>query len=316
VRTIVAAVQREYPNAIGHRMNGPDDRPTPREIHPAFYGCYDWHSAVHMHWSLARLLRTCPDELSSDLAAEARAVLDRHLSVEALSMETTYFERRPSFERPYGWGWALTLAGELADWDDPDARRWAGALEPLASLLADAFRTFLPKAQFPTRFGMHANSAFALARAWRWAQRDPRLRAAIVEAAQRWFDDDRDYPAAWEPNGADFLSGALTEAELMSLVLPADDFASWFDGFLPVVPSSLLEPVGVTDPSDGQLAHLHGYNLSRAHGLRVVARALGGRSDLAAAADRLVDASIDHVVGDDWMVEHWLASFAVLALDG
>jgi hypothetical protein len=313
VRTIVAAVQREYPNAIGHRMTGPDDRPTPRQIHPAFYGCLDWHSAVHMHWSLLRLVRDCGDALPDDLIADARAVLDRHLSTESLAAEAAYLADRPTFERPYGWGWALTLAAELADHEDTSVA--ASAIRPLVDTIAAAFRGFLPKAEFPTRFGMHPNSAFALARAWPWADRhDRELRGLIVDTARRWFADDRDYPAAWEPNGADFLSGALTEAELMSLVLPADEFARWFAGFLPEVPASLLEPVGVTDASDGQLAHLHGFNLSRAHGLRVVAQALGGRADLTDAADRLVDASIDHVVGDDWMVEHWLASFAILAL--
>lgn len=312
VRSIVDAVQREYPNSTGHRMTGPDDRPTPREIHPSFYGCFDWHSAVHMHWSLVRLVRTYGDALTLELADEARAVLARHFASDALAREAEYFVGRPTFERPYGWGWTLTLAAELADWDE--ASEWSEAMRPLASTLAASFCSFLPKAEFPTRFGMHPNSAFALTRAWPWTEHDPALRTAIVEAATRWFADDRDYPAAWEPNGADFLSGALTEAELMSLVLPAADFPSWFDRFLPEVPRSLLEPVGVTDASDGQLAHLHGFNLSRAHGLRVVAKALGGRDDLTSAAERLVEASIDHVVGDDWMVEHWLASFAILAL--
>lgn len=315
VTTIVAAVQREYPNAIGHRMDDADDRPTPRQLHPAFYGCYDWHSAVHMHWSLVRLLRVCPDSVTD----EAREVLDAHLSADRLAIEAAYLADRPGFSRPYGWGWALTLAAEIVDLDadgNADARRWVDAIVPLADTVSTGFQRFLPRAEFPTRFGMHPNSAFALARSWRWARRDPALRDTIETAARRWFADDRDYPAAWEPSGADFLSGALTEAELMSLVLSPTDFAAWFERFLPAIPVSLLAPVGVTDAADGQLAHLHGLNLSRAHGLRVVSTALGGAPHLERAADTLVAASIDHVVGDDWMVEHWLASFAILAMSG
>lgn len=311
-RTIVDAIQREYPNDLRHRMDGADDRPTPTEAHPAFFGCYDWHSAVEMHWALVRLLRRAPDAV----ATEARTVLDRHLTVAKLQVEADYFVDRPGFSRPYGWGWVFTLAADLDEWVDPDAARWAAAIEPLTTRLSSLLRAWLPKVQFPVRHGVHPNSAFALARAWRFTERDEPLRTAIVDAAQRWFADDRDYPAAWEPSGADFLSGALTEAELMSMVLPPHEFANWWRDFLPVIPTSLRTPATVTDSSDGQLAHLHGLNLFRAHAFRTVSTALGGVPDYDRLADDHVAASIDAVSGDDYMVEHWLAAYAVLALTG
>lgn len=310
--TVVSAIEREYPNEIRHRMDGPDDRPTPTQVHPAFFGCYDWHSAVEMHWALVRLLRHSPDQVGED----ARAVLDRHLSAPNLRVEADYVEARPSFGRPYGWGWVFTLAADLREWNDPDAERWADHIEPLTARLSSLLQAWLPKGQFPVRHGVHPNSAFALARNWRFAEHDDALRAVIVDAATRWFADDRDYPAAWEPSGADFLSGALTEAELMSLVLPPHEFANWWHDFLPAIPTSLRTPATVTDSSDGQLAHLHGLNLYRAHAFRTISMALGGVPDYDRLADDHLAASIDAVSGDDYMVEHWLAAFAVLALTG
>ena len=311
--TIVTAIRQEYPNDLRHRMDGPADRPTPREVHPAFYGCYDWHSAVEMHWALVRLLRHCPHLVGPD----ARATLDAHLTTEALATEAAYFANHRGFSRPYGWGWVFTLAHELADWaDDPDAQRWAAAIEPLTTVLSGLLQQWLAIAEYPLRNGAHTNTAFGLARTWPWAQRDPALRDSIADAAHRWFADDLDYPAQWEPDGADFLSATLTEAELMALVLPADRFGEWFAGFLPTIPATLLTPVAVSDTSDGQIAHLHGLNLHRAHGLHVLSTALGGRPDLDHAAAAHLAASLDRVCGDDYMVEHWLAAYAVLALTG
>ena len=315
--TVVGAVRLEYPNDLRHRMDHPDDRPTPRQVHPAFYGCYDWHSAVEMHWALARLLRHCPDVVGGD----AHATLNEHLTPAALATEAAYFADHRGFSRPYGWGWVFTLAHELADWAaaDPtvDAARWSAAMEPLTTVLSELLQRWLAVAAYPLRNGMHTNSAFGLARTWLWADRcDPALRDAIAAAAVRWFADDVDYPARWEPDGADFLSAALTETELMSMVLPAGRFREWFAGFLPTVPPSLLAPVTVSDTSDGQIAHLHGLNLHRAHGLRVLSAALGRREDLDRAAEAHLAASLDRVCGDDYMVEHWLAAYAVLALTG
>ena len=310
--TILGAIQQEYPNEIRHRMDHADDRPEPHEIHPAFYGCYDWHSAVHMHWALVRLARYCP----SFIPSRALEVLDAHLAADALVTEAAYFETHPNFSRPYGWGWVFMLATETAEWNDPRSQRWAANLAPLTAIVSVNLQRWLAKAEYPLRNGAHTNSAFSLARAWRWSEVDPALRAAIVDAATRWFAADHDFPARWEPDGADFLSPTLTEIELMSMVLDPTGFEQWHAKFLPEVPANLLTPVGATETSDGQIAHLHGLNLSRAHGLRTLSAALGGRDDLDRAAEAHMRASIDRVSGDDYMVEHWLASYAILALTG
>ena len=323
--TILAAVRREYPNQPRHQMSGPDDLATPSQLHPAFYGCYDWHSAVEMHWALACLVRLVPDDTPVDQIA---ALFDEHLSAENLRREADYLRAYPGFERPYGWGWALALADELAGQaaDDPRFVRWAEHVAPLADTVSAAFVRWLPRAGYPDRGGMHGNTAFALARALPHARRraasgDGDLLAAIDTAAQRWFAADTDYPAGWEPSGADFLSGALTEAVLMGELLDAAPFADWLAAFLPGlpegVPASLFEPVAVTDPTDGQGAHLHGLNLYRAHAFDRLARRLpagAGTDALREARRRHAQASLPAVSGGDWMVEHWLAAYAVLLL--
>jgi hypothetical protein len=316
----LANIDREYPNAIHHTMTGPDDRPLPREAHPAFYGSYDWHSCVEMHWMLVRLLRAAPHAVPE---AAVRAGLDAHLTADALAAEARYLAERPGWQRPYGRGWALALAHEVAAWDDPDARRWNAAMRPLAETVASGFVGWLPKAAYPVRHGLHPNSAFALSRALPYARDfDAALLAAIVDATNRWFAADRDYPGAYEPSGADFLSPALTEAELMAGLLEPARFAGWLDAFLPRVadaePAALFTPVGVTDPTDGYLAHLHGLNLSRAWCWRRLADTLPS-DDLRVpamreAVHRHLDASLDQAAGSDYMVEHWLAAYAVLLL--
>jgi hypothetical protein len=313
-------IEREYPNDLRHVMTGPDDRPRPRDLHPAFYGSFDWHSCVEMHWMLVRLLREAPNAVPQD---ELRAGLDAHLTPPALAAEAEYVAAHPGWQRPYGWGWALALAHELATWDDPDGARWSAAIRPLAGTLAGHLLRWLPKADFPVRHGVHPNSAFALSRAFGYARHaDPGLEAAITDAAYRWFVDDFDYPADYEPSGADFLSPALTEAELMSRVLGPVEFAEWLDRFLPGLgdarPATLFAPVDVSDPADGQIAHLHGLNLSRAWCWRRVADALP-RSDprvpvLVSAASRHEHASLEQAVGSHYAVEHWLAAYAVLLL--
>ncbi|MBA3250676.1 MAG: DUF2891 domain-containing protein [Geodermatophilaceae bacterium] len=312
-RTIIDAVRLEYPNHLRHMMNGPDDRPTPREVHPALYGCLDWHSSVEMHWALVRLLRLVPSAVP---AAEIRAVLDEHLTSAVLAVEAAYFAERPGFERPYGWGWALMLAAELESWDEAGA--WSAAMEPLASRIAELYVDWLPRATYPTRDGAHMNSAFGLARALPYAADRPDLHAAICAAARRWFGEDRDYPAAWKPGGADFLSGALTEAELMAAVLDGDEFASWFAAFLPVLPLSLRTPAVVSDPTDGQIAHLHGLNLYRAFAFTRLEAVLPPDDErrplLVEAARAHAEAALPVVTGADYLVEHWLAAYAVLYL--
>ncbi len=326
-RVAIGNIGREFPNGIYHTMNEPGDFPgRPRERNPVFYGSYDWHSCVEMHWLLVRLLRTAADSVP---AAEIRDALDRQFTPDALAAEAAYIAGPDSPGR-YAWGWALALAHEavsLAREDDPDARRWSAALAPLSDAVTSQFLGWLPKATYPDRYGLHPNTAFALSRSLPHARDlsvagDPRLADAIEAAATGWYRSDADYPAAWEPSGSDFLSPALTEAELMALLLPADAFAAWLDAFLPGIargePATLFEPAVVSDPSDGQIAHLHGLNASRAWCWRRIAESLPAADPrlepALAAARRHADAALPHVVGDHYNVEHWLAAYAVLLL--
>lgn len=324
--TIIRVVQQEYPNYMQHLITGPDDRPTPRELHPAFYGCFDWHSSVEMHWVLIRLLRLVPETFDP---APALSVMDAHFTETALLQETRYMLARRSFERPYGWGWALTLAYELTVWEHKLADKWLTALQPLAEAITALNLEWLPNATYPVRVGMHANSAFGLARSVLWArylakQGDDRLLQAITETAIRWYGEDQDYPAHYEPGGSDFLSPALTEVELMELVLDRDIFLNWLDGFLPGLsegyPKSLFEPVHVSDATDGQTAHLHGLNLYRAfvweHLNQILPVTDRRKTHMRAAADAHAQASMGAVTGSDYMVEHWLACYAMLYLSG
>jgi hypothetical protein len=322
-RVALRAVAREYPNKLDHVLTGADDARSPRALHPAFYGCYDWHSAVHGHWLLAKVLRTHPDLPE---AKAIRAVLDDHLTAAAVTAEAAYFARpeAKSFERPYGWAWLLKLATELHGWDDPDARRWAANLRPLAEAIAARYVAYFPKQTYPTRVGTHANTAFGLAFAHDYAAAlgDKNLRRLVEGRAKEYFGADTDYPAGWEPGGADFLSPALTEADLMRRVLPPNEFRSWLKTFLPGAGkdgrSPLMTPAVVTDRSDPQLVHLDGLNLSRAWCLRSVASSLPGddpvRVAFTTAAARHASAALPHVASGDYAGEHWLASFAVLLL--
>jgi Protein of unknown function (DUF2891) len=319
-------IDREYPNDLRHPMSGPDDQHRPREIHPAFYGSYDWHSCVEMHWVLVRLLRTVPDAIPQE---RIRAALNEHLAAEPLAVEAEYLADpgRRLYSRPYGWGWALWLVHEVATWDDPDARRWAANLTPLADVLTAGYLEWLPKATYPVRYGVHSNIAFGLSRALPFARYrarlgDDALLTAITEVAHGWFDDDRDYPAEWEPAGVDFISPALVEAELMTHLLPGDRFADWLGGFLPHLadrrPATLFTPVTVSDSTDGFIAHLHGLNLSRAWCWRRLAETLPDADPrtmpMLEAARRHADAALGHATGGHYAVEHWLACYAVLLL--
>jgi hypothetical protein len=318
-------IAREFPSYISTVMTAPGDFPyRPKERTPVFFGSFDWHSCVEMHWVLVRLLRIAPDAVP---ASEIRTVLDAQFTAEGLQAEAAFMatEHGARIERPYGWGWALTLMDELSSWDDPDARRWAAAMEPLAEVLTGNFLAWLPVATYPLRSGLHSNSSFGMSRALSYARRladggRPELADAITDAARRWYSGDAGYPGGWEPSGHDFLSPALTEAELLARLLPQPEFAIWLTAFLPGIadgsPSSLFTPVVVSDPSDGHIAHLHGLNLSRAWCWRRLAETLAPadpRTPVCAdAARRHADASLPHVVGGDYMVEHWLAAYAVL----
>ena len=323
-RVAMTNIDREFPNDILCRMEGPGDAPhRPSDQQPIFFGSFDWHSCVEMHWLLVRLLRAAPDAIPQ---AEVRALLDRQFQPEAGRAEAAYVVS-PSGPGRYAWGWALNLFAEAAGFDDPDAQRWATALRPLADAVTGLFVGWLPKATYPVRYGIHPNSAFALSRSLPHARAlaaagDSRFADAIADAARRWFRADAGYPGGWEPSGSDFLSPALTEAELMALLLPRAEFAGWLAAFLPGIergePAALFTPAIVSDSSDGQIAHLHGLNASRAWCWRRIAETLpegDPRIERALQAARVhADAALPHVVGDDYMVEHWLAAYAVLLL--
>lgn len=308
---------REYPHKLDHVMAGPDDVRGPRELHPIFYGSFDWHSCVHGYWLLARLLRLFPDSAEG---RSIRALFDAQLTPEKVGTELAYLQRpfSRSFERPYGWAWLLMLQAELAR----GAGGWATALLPLAQAFAERFHEFLPKADYPIRTGTHFNTAFALALALEYGETsgDQQLAALCAETARRWYGQDRDCQA-WEPSGDDFLSSALMEAECMRRVLPSGEFQPWFAAFLPDLareqPVTLFHPARVSDRSDGKIAHLAGLNLSRAWCWRSLAADLPDadprRAVINAAAARHLEASLPHVAGD-YMGEHWLATFALLAL--
>jgi hypothetical protein len=315
----LGCIRREFPNKVDHVMNDMGDVITPRQLHPAFYGCLDWHSAVHAHWMLVRLLQMFPILPEAD---RIRAALDQNLTKANIAAEVAYFQapNRQSFERTYGWAWLLELARAVHGWDDPDGRRWAEALQPLVDDIAARYRGFLPKQTYPIRTGVHPNTAFGLALALDYARAagDTALADLIVERATTYYGNDADAPVAWEPGGEDFLSPTLVEADLMRRVLPAGKLAPWLHRFLPRLPKQLAQPAIVSDRSDPKLAHLDGLNLSRAWCLRALAAALPAqdalRAPLAAAADAHAKEGLAHVATGDYMGEHWLASFAIYLL--
>ena len=324
-RIALGNVVEEYPNHPGHVLNGPGDAVTPRALHPAFYGSYDWHSAVHMHWLLARVLRLHPAVAT---AAAIRDVLDRHLTPAAIAVEAAYFQRpgTQSFERTYGWSWLLALAAELDAAADvsADAARWRDALQPLTTTIVGRFVDYLPRADYPIRHGLHANSAFGLLLALRYARssRAGALADTIVAKAHAWFAGDRDLPARWEPSGADFLSPALMEAQLMASAMRADAFPAWLSGALPRLvdgePACLFTPAAVSDRADPQIVHLDGLNLSRAWCLRRIAATWPAGDPRALrlldSAERHLHAGLVGIDSGDYVGSHWLATFATLAL--
>ncbi|MBC7987577.1 MAG: DUF2891 domain-containing protein [Sphingomonadaceae bacterium] len=315
-RIALGHVGREYPYVLfNHVLNGPEDARTPRELYPIFHGSFDWHSCVHGYWLLLTLLRRFP---AIPAAPEIAARADRMLTEDKVAGEIAYLDREYSggFERPYGWAWLLALHAEAARHQD---RGWAPNLEPLARALADRFTLYLPKLSYPVRVGTHYNTAFALVHAHDWAARfDPALAALIGERARLLYGADRGCQA-WEPGGDDFLSSALIEALCMRNVLGDAEFRTWFAAFLPDLargePPSLFRPATLSDRSDGKIAHLDGYNLSKAWCWRAIADGLDPALAAIAreTAETHLDASLPHVTGD-YMGEHWLASFATLAL--
>jgi hypothetical protein len=319
-RTALGHVTREYPNKLDHVMTGPEDAQTPRELHPIFYGSFDWHSCVHGYWTLARCLRRFPDLPE---AAAIRALFDAQFTPEKVAGEVAYLARPSArgFERPYGWAWALMLQGELLRHVNENGRRWTTTLTPLADAFAARFRDFLPLATYPIRTGMHQNTAFALLLGLQYAGASgnhPFLRLC-ADKAIGWYGEDIQ-AGFGEPSQWDFLSPSLIEAALMSLVLEPHPFHEWLERFLPRAregePQTLFTPATVTDRSDGQIAHLDGLNLSRAWCWRLIADRLCEQTwpVIEPAIERLLASALDHVTGD-YMGEHWLASFALLAFD-
>jgi hypothetical protein len=316
----LAGITREYPNAPGLILNGPADLQSPRTLHPAFYGCFDWHSSVHGHWMLARLLHLFPN---LPQAAAIRAALADNLSESNLRMEADYFAapNRRSFERTYGWTWLLKLAEELFIWPDPEAAAWSQNLRPLVDGIVCGYLDFLPKQTYPIRVGTHANTAFGLAFALDYARTcgQSDLEALLVRRSLDYFGGDAGYPAAFEPGGNDFLSPSLIEADLLTRVLPRAEFADWFHRFLPDLPPSLLTPATISDRSDLQLIHLDGLNLSRAWCMHRIASTLperdAYRDTLLASAKLHKQDGLANVASGHYGGEHWLASFAVYLLD-
>jgi hypothetical protein len=316
-------VQKEYPNKLDHTINDKDDVRSPRDLHPAFYGCFDWHSTVHGHWMLVHLLKLFPNLPE---AKPIRAALDKNLSEKSIAGEVAYLKQpsRASFERTYGWAWLLKLAEELRGWSDEDGRRWSKNLQPLADAFVEKYLAFLPKQNYPIRTGVHPNTAFGLAFALDYARAagDKKLEALITERAQNYYGHDVNYPASWEPGGEDFFSPALMEADLMRRVLNKPQFAAWFRRFLPSVarnqPKALLEPAIVTDRTDPKLVHLDGVNLSRAWCMRGIANDLPAtdpaRRILAKSATAHANAALPYIASGNYEGEHWLASFAVFML--
>lgn len=315
-------IRQEYPNKTAHTIEAETDaRLSPRQLHPSFYGCFDWHSSVHGHWMLVRLLKT-----TKGLAKETqiREILAASFAPAALAGEVAYFRSYKlarTFERTYGWAWLLKLDEELRTWDDAQGRQWAENLRPLTSLIVELWTAYLPKQTYPNRTGVHPNTAFGLVFALDWARaaRDAKFEALIVERARGYYGNNTAVAAVQEPDGTDFLSPALEVADLMRRVLPPAEFRPWFTRYLtPAGLGNLTRAPEVSDRSDYQIVHLDGLYLSRAWCLFGAASALPEastrRRTMLAAARRLLDAALPHVTGGNYGGEHWLASFAVYAL--
>jgi len=325
-RLALDGVDREYPNQMALVLNSDSDARPPHESTPAFYGCYDWHSAVHGHWSLVRLTRLFPDASWSE---DARSALTRNLTVANLLAEETYLKSagREGIERPYGLAWLLQLAAELHEWDDQDAKQWLQNLLPLEQLAVDRLSSWLPKLTHPIRSGEHSQTAFAMGLALDWARAagDNRFETLLESRTLDFHQDDRDAPLRFEPSGHDFLSPCLAEADLMRRILEPEKFASWLEDFLPDLPrdtsTSWLSAVTPSDVSDGKLAHFDGLNLSRAWMLEGIVSGLPAADSRIPALETAAnehretglraDGPLQAVSEEHYSVTHWIGSFAV-----
>ena len=324
-RLAIANVPRAYPYKPGFvHVDETSARP-PREVHAVFWGSFDWHSSVHGHWMLVRLLKLFPDHPE---AAASRALLEAQLTRDALAAEAAFFDEQQnrSFERMYGWAWLFRLAAELEGWDDPQGAAWREHLRPLEARLAALTIDYLGRLSFPLRTGVHPDTGFALALELDYARKvgNAALEDAIVTAARKFYGADTDYDGRWEPSGHDFFATSLNEADLMRRVLPPEEYSAWLKRFLPGLArgqvGNLLTPVEVPDVTDGHLVHLAGLDLSRGWTLNGIASALPAddprRAVCAAAAAAHTEAGLRYVFSGHYEGEHWLASFAVYLLGG
>lgn len=314
-------LQQEYPNKINHTaISDSDQLMTPRQMHPAFYGCFDWHSSVHGHWMLVKLLKDFP---ALPEAARIREALSKDISSENIGAEVKYFNAPLSknFERTYGWAWLLKLQQELITWDDADAIRWRIALQPLCDTVIKIWMNFLPRQTYPNRTGVHPNTAFGLVLALDYARAagNNKFEMAIIQSARKLYMNDRNAPAAWEPDGTDFLSPSLEEADLMRRVLNKSAFIQWFNTYFSTASLQHLTQIPiVSDRTDLQIVHLDGLCLSRSWCMKGIAAQLPvtdkRRKLLLHSAIRHLNASLPNIVSGSYGGEHWLASFAVYAL--
>ena len=309
-------VHREFPNKISHSLNSNEDVKPPRELTPAFFGCYDWHSAVHNHWLLVRLTRLFS---KASFVSHAKRALGESFTKNNIAQEVHYLntEGREAFERPYGLAWLLQLVAELKEWGAPEALDWSATLNPLEMAVTAHLASWLSKLDRPVRTGEHSNTAFAMGLMLDYARitGHSELGRLVESRAMHFYLKDKNCPLCYEPSGEDFLSPCLAEADLVRRILPSDEFASWFTAFLPHIH---LEPTHATDVRDGKLGHLIGLNLSRAWMFRgIIARlpAVDSRREpLSLLADKLTQAGLDRICSDNYQGAHWLGTFAVYLL--
>ena len=314
----LSCIDQEYPNKLNQVLGDSSHLQSPSSLHPAFYGCFDWHSAVHGHWSIVRLLKKYPEIKGGD---EARKMLAINLSKEKIQAEINYFINtyNRNYERTYGWAWLLKLTEELHNWEDPLADTLFNNVKPLTDTIVSRYLEYLPKLLYPIRVGEHTNTAFGLAFAYDYATTfdQKEFRNQIEKAAINFYADDKDCPLTWEPSGYDFLSPCLEEAHLMSKIYDKDQFLIWIKDFMPslLAKDFYLEPGQVSDRSDGKLVHLDGVNFSRAWCFFNIAEKLDDPLAIRANAYNHINHSISNLVGDDYEGGHWLASFAIYALE-
>jgi hypothetical protein len=318
-RLPLKCMQQEYPNKLGQMLLDSTEIQNPKTLHPAFYGCFDWHSSVHGHWSLVYLLKSFPELKDRDLIVEK---LEFNLSKENIQKEIAYLSKshEKSFERTYGWNWLLKLQLELETYNEPFAQEWAQNLRPLSQLIIQRYIEFLPKLLYPQRVGTHTNSAFGLSNAWDYAiySKDTLFQKSIKENALRMFQKDKNYPMSWEPSGTDFLSPCMEEIGLMQRILPEKEFLKWLKGFCPQLfqKNFKWEVARVSDRTDGHLVHLDGLNFSRAWNLyHLINRYPKQFSHLKPLADQHLQYALPTVVDGNYEGEHWLASFALRAFE-